>query len=55
MLTGTQLVIVNRLNVFKRKNIALAEARFVVDTIALVRTELAKWANVIKIAGIKPD
>jgi len=65
---GTPPVIVNRLNELTRKSIALAEAKSVMDAQgldadtgtpaelgALVKTELVKWANVIKIAGIKPE
>ena len=65
---GTPLPIVNRLNELTRKNIAQAEAKSVMDAQGLdgdtgtpaalgdlVKSELAKWARVIKIAGIKPE
>jgi tripartite-type tricarboxylate transporter receptor subunit TctC len=65
---GTSPAIVNRLNELVRKNIALTEAKSVMDAQGLdgdtgtpaelgnlVKSELAKWAKVIKIAGIKPE
>jgi tripartite-type tricarboxylate transporter receptor subunit TctC len=65
---GTPLAIVNRLNELTRKNIAHAEAKSVMDAQGLdgdtgtaaelgnlVKSELAKWARVIKIAAIKPE
>ncbi len=65
---GTPQAIVNRLNELTRKNIAHAEAKSVMDAqgldgdtgtptalATLVKSELAKWAGVIKLAGIKPE
>jgi tripartite-type tricarboxylate transporter receptor subunit TctC len=65
---GTPQPIVNRLNELTRKNIALAEAKSVMDAQGLdgdtgtaaelgnlVKSEMVKWARVIKIAGIKPE
>jgi tripartite-type tricarboxylate transporter receptor subunit TctC len=65
---GTPQPVVTRLNELVRKNIAQAEAKSVMDAQgldgdtgtagelgALVKSELAKWARVIKAAGIKPD
>ena len=65
---GTPQTIVNRLNELVRKNIALADAKSVMDAQGLdgdtgtaaelaylVKSELAKWARVIKVAGIKPE
>lgn len=65
---GTPLPIVNRLNELVRKSIALAEAKSVMDAQGLdgdtgtpaelgrlVKSELVKWAQVIKVAGIKPE
>jgi len=65
---GTAQPIVSRLNELTRKNIANAEARSVMDAQGLdgdtgtqaelanlVKSELAKWARVIKVAGIKPE
>ena len=65
---GTPQAIVNRLNELTRKNIALAEAKSVMDAQGLdadtgtpvalgnlVKSELAKWAQVINLAGIKPE
>jgi tripartite-type tricarboxylate transporter receptor subunit TctC len=65
---GTPPAIVSRLNELTRKNIGHAEAKSVMDAQGLqgdtgtpaelgnlVKSELAKWARVIKIAGIKPE
>jgi len=65
---GTPQAIVNRLNELTRKSIGLTEAKSVMDAQGLdadtsspaelgnlVKAELAKWAKVIKIAGIKPE
>jgi tripartite-type tricarboxylate transporter receptor subunit TctC len=65
---GTPPAIVGRLNELTRKNIAQAEAKSVMDAQgldgdtgtpaelgSLVKSELAKWARVIKVAGIKPE
>lgn len=65
---GTPQGIVTRLNELTRKNIAHAEAKSVMEAqgldgdtgsqaelAALVKSELAKWARVIKVAGIKPE
>ncbi len=65
---GTPQAIVNRLSELTRKSIASAESKFVMDAQGmdgdtstpaelgnLVKSELAKWAKVIKIAGIKPE
>ncbi|MEQ1773889.1 MAG: tripartite tricarboxylate transporter substrate binding protein [Burkholderiales bacterium] len=65
---GTPQPIVNRLNELTRKNIALAEAKSVMDAQGLdgdtgtaaelgnlVKSEMVKWAGVIKLAGIKPE
>jgi tripartite-type tricarboxylate transporter receptor subunit TctC len=65
---GTPQPIVSRLNELVRKNIALAEAKSVMDAQGLdgdtgtsaelgnlVKNELVKWARVIKVAGIKPE
>ena len=65
---GTQEAIINRLNGVIRQGLGLAEARAVMEAQgldvapstpaelgALVRTELTKWARVIKAAGIKPE
>jgi tripartite-type tricarboxylate transporter receptor subunit TctC len=65
---GTPQAIVSRLNELVRKNIAQAEAKSVMDAqgldgdtstaaelSSLVKSELAKWAKVIKLAGIKPE
>jgi tripartite-type tricarboxylate transporter receptor subunit TctC len=65
---GTPQAIVSRLNELTRKNIAQAEARSVMDAQGLdgdtgtpgelanlVKSELVKWARVIKVAGIKPE
>ena len=65
---GTPMAILARLNELTRKNIAQSEAKSVMDAqgldgdtgtsaelAALVKTELAKWARVIKVAGIKPE
>ena len=65
---GTPQVIVSRLNELTRKNIAQTEAKSVMDAQGLdgdtgtpaelanlVKSELAKWARVIKVAGIKPE
>ena len=65
---GTSPAIVNRLNELTRKNIAQTEAKSMMDAQGLdgdtgtpaalgllVKSELAKWARVIKIAGIKPE
>jgi tripartite-type tricarboxylate transporter receptor subunit TctC len=65
---GTPQGIVSRLNELTRKSVAHAEAKSVMDAQGLdgdtgtpaalgdlVKSELAKWARVIKIAGIKPE
>jgi tripartite-type tricarboxylate transporter receptor subunit TctC len=65
---GTPQAIVNRLNELTRKSIASSESKTVMDAQGmdgdtstpaelgnLVKSELAKWAKVIKIAGIKPE
>ena len=65
---GTPQAIVNRLNELVRRNIALSEAKTVMDAQGLdgdtgtpaelgnlVKSELVKWARVIKVAGIKPE
>jgi tripartite-type tricarboxylate transporter receptor subunit TctC len=65
---GTPQPIVTRLNEQVRKHMAQQEARSVMDAQgmdadtntpadlgALVKSELAKWARVIKMAGIKPE
>ena len=65
---GTPQPIVNRLSELVRKTIAQAEAKSVMDAQGLdgdtgtpaelgnlVKSELVKWARVIKIAGIKPE
>jgi tripartite-type tricarboxylate transporter receptor subunit TctC len=65
---GTPQAIVNRLNELTRKNIALTEAKSVMDAQGLdgdtgtpselgnlVKSELVKWAGVIKMAGIKAE
>ena len=65
---GTPQAIVNRLNELTRKNIALSEAKSVMDAQGLdgdtgtpaelgnlVKSELVKWAGVIKMAGIKAE
>ncbi len=65
---GTPAAVVNRLNELVRKTIASQDSKSVMDAQgmdgdtntpaelgALVKSELAKWAQVIKIAGIKPE
>lgn len=65
---GTPQPITSRLNELARRNIANAEAKSVMDAqgldgdtgtqaelASLVKSELAKWARVIKVAGIKPE
>ncbi len=65
---GTPQAIVTKLNEQVRKHMAQQEARSVMDAQgmdadtntpaelgALVKSELVKWAKVIKIAGIKPE
>ena len=65
---GTPQSIVSRLNELVRKNMALPEAKSLMDAQGLdadtgtpvalgnlVKSELVKWANVIKIAGIRPE
>lgn len=65
---GTAQSTVNRLNELIRKSIAQADAKSVMDAQGLdgdtttpaelgnlVKSELVKWARVIKIAGIKPE
>jgi len=65
---GTPQAIVTRLNELTRKSIASPESKSVMDAqgmdgdtstsaelAALVKSELSKWARVIKIAGIKPE
>jgi tripartite-type tricarboxylate transporter receptor subunit TctC len=65
---GTPPAIVNRLNGIVKSGMALPEAKAVMEAQgldvststpeelgALVKTELAKWAKVIKAAGIKPE
>ena len=65
---GTPQPIVNRLNELTRKSIAHPDAKSIMDAQGLdadtstsaelgnlVKSELAKWAKVIKLAGIKPD
>jgi tripartite-type tricarboxylate transporter receptor subunit TctC len=65
---GTPQPITSRLNELARRNIANAEAKSVMDAqgldgdtgtqaelASLVKSELTKWARVIKVAGIKPE
>ena len=65
---GTPAPIVNRLNGLVKKGLELPEAKAILDAQglevtpsspaelgALVKAELAKWAKVIKAAGISPD
>lgn len=65
---GTPQSIVSRLNEQVRKHMAQPDAKSVIDAQgldadtgtsaelgALVKTELARWAKVIKLAGIKPE
>ncbi len=66
--TGTPEPIIKRLNALVREGLAQPEAKAAMDKqdldatpstpeelATLVRTELAKWAKVIKAAGIKPN
>jgi tripartite-type tricarboxylate transporter receptor subunit TctC len=65
---GTPAPIINRLNALVKTGLAHPESKAVMEAQGLdatpstpaelgqlVRTELAKWANVIKTAGIKPE
>jgi tripartite-type tricarboxylate transporter receptor subunit TctC len=65
---GTPAPIINRLNALVKTGLAHPESKAVMEAQGLdatpstpaelgqlVRTELAKWANVIKAAGIKPE
>ena len=65
---GTPAAIINNLNQLVRHGLANPDTRAVMEAQGLdaapstpqelgelVRTELAKWAKVIRIAGIKPE